>query len=124
MPAIQVWSGRQRDEKLTAVRVGSGVRHRKNSFRVVFQFWVKFIRKFVARSASSRAGGVAALNHESIDDAMENHAVVKFLLRELYEIVHGIGYLLFEQPDREVAHSGFKTRVCSWFHLSIVAFLM
>src|SRR5262252_1270755 len=94
MLSIQVRSGRQRDEKLAAVRVWAGVRHREDSLRGVFQLGMKLVRKLIPGSATSGAGWIAALNHEAVDDSMEDNAIVEFLLCKLHEILNRLWCLL------------------------------
>src|SRR5437867_13103768 len=74
--------------------------------------------------SAAGACGIAALNHEAIDDAMEDDAVVKVLFGQLDEIRHRVGGLLIEEFDGEIPHRRFKTGVSAGLHCSIVAFLM
>ena len=85
---------------------------------------MKFVRELIPRSASSGSSRIAALNDEAVDHAMKNNAVVEFLFHERDKVAHGLGSLLFEQLDGEIAHRRFKVRVRACFHFSIVAFLM
>src|SRR5262245_24566359 len=122
MPAVQVWSRHQCNEELTAIRVGSGVRHRKDTFRVVLQLGMKLVGKLISGSAASGACGISALDHETVDHSVEYDAVIEFRICELDEIAHRIRHELFEQFDGEVAQRCFKVRVGALFHFSIVAF--
>ena len=44
-----------------------------------------------AGAAHAGAGRVAALDHEARDDAVEDRAVVKAVLRQLHEVGYGVG---------------------------------
>ena len=41
--------------------------------------------KLLAGAAAPRAGGIAGLRHEAVDDAVEHHAVIEALTRELLD---------------------------------------
>src|SRR5687768_10602544 len=101
---------------------------------------MNLICKTIPGPAHSRTGWIAALDHESIDDSMENHSVIKrfpfyrlpalrilpFLcsLSKPDKICNRVRRLLFEQLDGELSHRSIKMCISSWFHFSIVAFLM
>ncbi len=51
---------------------------------------------------------VAALNHESFDDPMENSAVVEALARQLFEILDGIWRSVSPKLYHHVAFAGFN----------------
>ena len=59
-----------------------------------------FVFELVARTAVAGSLRVAALDHEVVDHAMKNRAVVKFLAREKDEIVHRFRRL----PGKEIAY--------------------
>src|SRR5258708_7625796 len=50
----------------------------------------------------------AALDHESVDDAVKDRAVVEPALRVLQEIRHRLGGLVGVELEREGAHAGFE----------------
>ena len=122
--SVEMRRGRQRNEKLAAVRIRAGVGHREDAFGVVFELRMDFVGKGVTGTSAAGACGIAALNHEAVDDAMEDAAVVKVLFGQLDEIRYGVGGLLIEKFDGEIAHRRFKTGVGAGLHCSIVAFLM
>ena len=89
---------------------------------------MELVREVVAGPAGALAEAVAPLNHEAVDDAVEDHAVVKrrftpfaarrippFLaaLGEPDEVGDGVRGLLVEEPDRELAFGGGEMRVSS-----------
>src|SRR5262245_25301451 len=82
----------QRDEELPTVGVGSGVRHRQDALLAVAQAGMELVGELVARSADPLTERVAALDHESVNHAMKNDAVV-VRLRDLL-VRAGIGPLL------------------------------
>ena len=122
--SVEMRRGRQGNEKLAAVRIRAGVGHREDAFGVVFELRMDFVGKGVTGTSAAGACGIAALNHEAVDDAMEDDAVVKILFRQLDEIRHRVGGLLIEEFDGEIPHRRFKTGVSAGLHCSIVAFLM
>src|SRR5207249_8586474 len=85
--------------------------HREDAFGVVFELRMDFVGKGVTGTSAAGACGIAALNHEAVDDAMEDDAVVKILFRQLDEIRHRVGGLLIEEFDGEIPHRRFKTGV-------------
>jgi hypothetical protein len=75
---VEVGLGVERDEKLRAVRIGTGIRHRERARRVVAEFVVELVVEGVSGTAAASLGGVAALNHEAFDDAVEGNIVVQW----------------------------------------------
>ena len=68
---------------------------------------MKLVGEFVAGSAAARAFGIAALDHEIGNHAMENGAVVKRLaglgaFGQGHEVLHRGGDFVGEQPDLEL----------------------
>ena len=82
------------------------------------------IGKCITGAAAACACGVTPLNHESIDDAMEDYAIVEVFPGKLDEVGNGVRRLLFEELDREVSQRRFKMCIGTGLHFSIVAFLM
>src|SRR5688572_11264366 len=76
MLAVEVRRRSERDEELTAVGLRAGVRHRQDPGAVVPQLRMKLIVELVARAAAALTERVAALDHETLDHAMKNDAVV------------------------------------------------
>src|SRR5215207_9166886 len=76
-------------EELRAVGVRAGVGHgeRAPDDLVV----VELVLEGVAGAAGPRPVGIAPLDHEVVDDAMEDHAVVEAVGRELAEVLDGLG---------------------------------
>ena len=56
---------------------GPRVRHRQQVGLVELQLGVELVAELVARAAAAGAGGVAALDHEAVDHAVEHGAVVE-----------------------------------------------
>lgn len=83
----------QGDEKLAAIGVGSAIRHAQDPCARMFQCRADFILELFAvdRAAPSAcAGGVAALDHEIGDDAVEDHVVVVAALCEGCKVLAGL----------------------------------
>ena len=79
MLPIQMRRRRQGDEKLAAVRARSAVGHTQHAFAVMHQRSDDLVLEFAAvdrRAAGTGAGGVAALQHEAGNDAVEDDVVV------------------------------------------------
>ena len=89
--AVKVGCGHVGDEELASIGPWAGIGHGKNTWAIVFEPAVDFVFKAVAGSAAACAGGIAALNHELLDDAMEGEAVVVTALREIQEVGDGDG---------------------------------
>lgn len=79
MVPVQPGCRRESDEELTAVGVRSTVRHAQNSSAGVFKLSANLILKFLAvdgAASSTGASGIASLDHEVRNDAMEDDIVV------------------------------------------------
>ena len=116
---VEVGLGVERDEELRAVRVRPGVRHAQDPFVVVAQLVVELVVELVAGPAPAGAGRVAGLDHEVLDDSVEEHVVVQGLAldllarlgvgpgllarREADEVFDGSGRALVVQFDVDVA---------------------
>lgn len=84
MFTIQVWGGAVEDEELRCIGVFPFVGHRYDPPSVVGERAVEFVFEgFVpdGGAAAAGAGGVAALEHESADGAVEGDGVVISLFR-------------------------------------------
>src|SRR3954470_9284373 len=80
------------DEELRAVGVRAGVGHRQRAADDLVL--VELVLELIPRAAGPRAGRVAALDHEVLDDAMEDDAVVEAVAGELAEVLDGLGRVL------------------------------
>src|SRR3954468_14743793 len=107
------------DEELAAVRVRAGVRHRERAAHDLVV--VELVLERVARAAAAGPGRVAALDHEVLDHAVEDHAVVEVVAGELLEVLDGLGGVLVEQLDRDVAVVGVHDR-CAAHRFTTSAF--
>ena len=95
------------DEELAAVGAGAGVGHRERSDLVLVRIAFELVFEAIAGAAAAGAGGVAALDHEVGDDAVEDGAVVEFVAGQEDEVVDGLGRFLGEQlADDFAARSG------------------
>ena len=96
------------DEELAAVGVLPAVGHRQDARLVEEQISVRLVVERVARPPSAGPGGVAALGHEGVDDAVERQAVVEMVLREVEEARHGDGRVRGEERQVNVALVGVE----------------
>src|SRR5699024_1682550 len=74
---VQVRGGRHRDEELGAVGARARVGHSQQEWAVELQLRVELVLELVARAAAAGAGRVAALDHEAVDDAVEDRTIVE-----------------------------------------------
>ena len=90
---IQMRRRRQRNEELAAVRARAGVRHAESALAVVNEGGDDFVLKLAAvdaAAATTSARGVTALDHETLDDAVEDDVVVFACGGEGGEVVAGL----------------------------------
>ena len=73
----QVGGGGNGDEELRTVGAGTSISHGKQERTIENQFGVEFVGELVAGAASTGAGGVATLDHKTINDPVEYGAVVE-----------------------------------------------
>lgn len=93
MLLVQPRRWRQRDEKLAAIRIRPGVGHAQDAGASVSQRRVDFVFELFAVDggpAASCAGGIAALDHEVGNDAVEDDVVVVSAAGERCEVYAGL----------------------------------
>src|SRR5215207_2427428 len=104
------------DEELAAVGVRAAVGHGERAAHDLVL--VDLVLELVAGAAGSRALRTATLDHEVLDHAVEDQAVVVAVAGQLDEVVHGLRRVLVEQLDldrpvigvhRRLAHRLFVT---------------
>src|SRR4029079_4273609 len=120
---------RECDEELSAIGVGPGIGHGEDPRLAVAEARMELVSELVAGSTVALAQWIAALNHEPVDHAMEDDAVVVRLLtllvrarvgpfpgafRKTHEVGDGIRRLLIEEPNREVAFR--RDEICIHSH--------
>src|SRR6185503_400076 len=120
---IEVRRRAERDEELAAVRVRTGIGHRKNAGAVVTQIRMELVRELVARPAVALPQRVATLDHEALDHTVKDDAVVVRLLVFLFglgmrplgralgeadEVGDGLRRLGVVELDGEVAERGLE----------------
>ena len=102
---------RSGDEKLASIRARSGIGHGKQAGTVESHGGIALVLEGLPpdRVASTTApGGIAALNHKVVDDAVENDAVVITVLHMCSEIFAGFGRNLVIEFEFETALGGFE----------------
>ena len=113
--------GRGGDEELRAVGARAGVGHREQVGAVEGELGVELVLERVAGATGAGAERAAALEHEAVDDAVEAEAVVVALtrpagvvvvvlgaLREAGEVLHGLGRVVGEEVQHDVATVGLQ----------------
>ncbi len=94
------------DEELASPRIGAGICHRDRS-PVIPVVVCEFVLDHVTWTAPAGASRVPSLNHKSIDDPMEDHAVIKAFFHECFKVACGNGHIWCE-CDGDVAHVRFE----------------
>lgn len=89
--SVQVRSGHMGNEKLAAVCSWTRVRHGEDARLVVLQAGFELVFKTVARPPTASSGGIAALNHELGNHAVERDAVIVSAIGQVEEVGHGHG---------------------------------
>ena len=118
---------RHGDEELGAVGARAGIRHGQQERTVELQLRVELVLELVARAATTGAGRVAALDHELVNDAVENGAIVEragllalcvlgsvvlLALSQANEVLHGYRCVVTEQVDNNVTVVGVHRCSC------------
>ena len=76
--AVEVWRRTVSDEELGTVCVRSSVRHREHAWLVVLaDCGLAFAFEFVAGATHSCASRIATLDHEVVDHAVKDDAVIE-----------------------------------------------
>ena len=97
------------EEELAAVGVRAGVGHGDRADLVLAALG-QLVLEAVAGAAAPGAGGVAALAHEAVDDAMEDDAVVVVVQGEVDEVVDRLRCLQRVEGDDDLAERGVERR--------------
>mmetsp|Transcript_23682 Transcript_23682/g.40764 ORF Transcript_23682/g.40764 Transcript_23682/m.40764 type:complete len:459 (-) Transcript_23682:586-1962(-) len=111
---IEPGAGDSRDEELGAVCVWARIGHADREGAVVPQRTVEFVFEVVAPdrcAACPITEGVASLEHEALDDAVQDEAVVVPVANVLREVLHGLRALFREELDVYVAEGGVQKGV-------------
>ena len=102
----------------------TGVRHRENALAAVPEIRMELVGNRVTGTAGTVAFRAAALDHEAVDDAMEDQAVVEALLDQRDEIARGLRRLVLEKLDVKRPFACLKSRdTISHFLISSVVVL-
>jgi len=60
-----------RNEKLTAICIGTGICHGQDTLPIMFQVRIKLIRESISRSAPSCTFRISSLDHKILDNPVE-----------------------------------------------------
>src|SRR5207245_9798136 len=96
------------DEELAAVRIRSGIGHRQRP--TLDLVVVELVLERVARAARPGSGRVSALNHEVLDHAVEDDAVVEAVGSELPKVLDRLRRVLIEELQLDRAVVGLHRR--------------
>ena len=66
---------------------------------VVIKLGMELVAEAVARATGAGAGGIAALRHEVLDDAVEDRAVIEAFAGQEHEVVDGLRGLVGEETE-------------------------
>lgn len=88
----------------------ASVRHSELVLAVEDELGVDLIVEVVAGAAGAGARGVATLDHEVLDDAVEDHTVVKALVCKVFEVLHGLRCVVAEEVDHDITVVGVDGR--------------
>src|SRR5690625_1738756 len=125
---VEVWGWCHGDEELGTIGARTSVCHSQQVWTVEGELWVELILELVARATTAGAGWVAALDHEVINNAVEDSAVVEragllalsvlsrvFLLTgcEADKVFNSYWCVVTEQVDDDVTEVGVQRCSCS-----------
>mmetsp|Transcript_36702 Transcript_36702/g.103578 ORF Transcript_36702/g.103578 Transcript_36702/m.103578 type:complete len:267 (+) Transcript_36702:174-974(+) len=111
---VQVVCALVEDEELAAIGTWAAVGHAEDSTARVGEPAVQLVPESVsvdAGPALAGAGGVAALDHETLDATVEHGAIVVALLTQLQEVLAGPGHQVAVELDVEIPQIGVHTDV-------------
>ena len=124
--AVQPVRGGHRDEELGTVGARSGVGHGQQVGLVERQLRVELVSELIPGAARTGAGRIPTLDHEAGNDAVEDRAVVeraggppggvlgrvlRTAVGQRDEVSHGLGGVIGQQHDPDVAVVGVQGRV-------------
>ena len=90
----------------------AGVRHSELVGLVEDELGVNLVVEGVAGAAHTGAVGVAALNHEVLDDAVKDHTIIEALLGQVDEVLDRLRRLIAEKVDDDIAVVRVNGRNC------------
>ena len=94
------------NEELRTVGVWSGIRHCKRTNLILAWLW-QLVNKSVARTTAAVAVWVSTLANESVNDAVEDNAVVLMLCCQEHEVVYRDWRSNWVERNNQCAHAGF-----------------
>ena len=94
------------DKELAPPGIGAGICHGDRAPVIPVAF-CELIFYYVTRPAPPGAGGVASLDHKSIDDPVEDHAIIIPFLNKRFKVARGDGHISSE-GNGDIAHVRFK----------------
>lgn len=124
---VQVRGRRHGDKELGTVGAWAGISHGQQEWAIELQLRVEFILELVSRATAAGAGRVAALNHEVIDDAVEDCTVIEragllalcvlggvvlLALGQADEVFNGYRCMVTEEIDNNVTVVGMHRCSC------------
>ena len=97
------------------------IRHGQDALAREAQAVDELILNRIARAARARARRITALNHEAIDDAVEDNAVIESLLCQVDEVLRRDWRLILKKLDFKISLVRLKycNAICHLFLSSI-----
>ena len=108
---VQPWCFNGGDEELAAVGAGACVGHSEQAGFVEFNIACALVFEVFAPDRFASAAGpgrIAALNHEILNDAVKNHAIIVAVLAVGGEVFASLWSDVFEEFEGDRALGGFE----------------
>lgn len=96
-----------RDKELTSVAVWTRIGHADRIRSIVFQCGTEFILELTAPdrlTTGAGSSGIARLNHETLDDTMEDVPIIVTVFGMHAKVFHRLRALFSEEPHMDVTH--------------------
>lgn len=110
--SVKPWARNHSNEKLRSIGIGSSIRHWQHKGSLVFEFREN---NFVSKSISPYTLSSCAvsfwttwLNHEALNDSVEDHSVVIAFFSELHKILTCLWAVIVEELEVNITHCSLQ----------------